>query len=102
MPIRTFPKEDIQELASFSVGEIDETLNVKVVRNEQTGSRRWVSEHDLILEDLKDNTFWMAGYERGLTEYQDGSPFEYDKDPIEFVQMEKYEKKVTDYKLIPD
>lgn len=71
-------------------------LGLEVVLNEQTGSRRWVSVHQLVVKDA-DGRFWATTYECGLTEYQDTSPFE-DETEVEFHQVEKVRLEAYEYR----
>lgn len=45
--------------------------NFRPVRNEMLDHRRWSIVHELIIQDISDNTFWRATYEVGATENQD-------------------------------
>jgi len=62
-------------------------LGLEVVLNEQTGSRRWVSEHVLVVKDANGD-YWETTYEQGLTECQDTRPFE-DVSEVEFYRVER-------------
>jgi hypothetical protein len=78
-------------------GETGPELNLTIELDEYTGSRRWVSEHRLIVKD-GDGRLWAANYERGLTECQDSKPFE-DQVEVEFTEVKKVP--VTTYEYRP-
>lgn len=69
-----------RETISFTVHEIEEFLEgevgYKIVQDEQFDSGRWESHHWFVVERLEDNTFWGAGYSRGLTENQHRDRYE--------------------------
>jgi hypothetical protein len=76
----------------------DTELGLEVEAREHIEDRRWVSVHRLILKD-RDGKFWATTYERGLTEMQDGQPFEYATE-VEFVQVEKVPVTTYEYRRI--
>ena len=84
--------------------EADPALGLEVETRVQTGTRRWVSTHRLIVRD-RDGRLWSTSYEKGLTESQDTRPFE---DPsgaggpmgaVTFTEVEKVP--VTSYEYRP-
>ena len=72
-----------------------------MVHNEQVGSRRWVSVHELVIQKTGTNEFYTASYERGLTEMQDQAPFEYDGDVIQFSRVYPHEVTTIEYRNNP-
>ena len=101
MPKRKFEKELMFEIMYCRVGsgfEDDQNPGVfyKVLKKEQTGSRRWVSEHDLIFQVTENGntSIWFTTYERGLTEHQDTSPWD-DEDEVECTEVKAVEKTIT-------
>lgn len=78
----TLPAKLARELAEDG-GKVD---GWTVVRNEQTGSRRWVSEHELVIE--RDGLFYIGYYDQGLTENQDERAWEWDETAT-FYRVEK-------------
>ena len=76
-----------EQARALAYGEQDPEWGLDVESNEQTGTNRWSSIHELIVRD-KDGKFWAATYSKGLTENQDESPFEYD-DEVTFTEVEK-------------
>ena len=71
-------------------------MGLEVVSNEQIGSSRWESIHEVVVRDSESN-FWMTGYRQGLTEYQDSRPFEDDSE-VTFLQVEPVQVTVTQYR----
>lgn len=78
----------------------------KWVHSEQVDTRRWESDHLLIIQRLSDNKLFGAIYSEGLTEYQERSPFEsYDadeNDEIEFKECIAKEKRIIDYEFVEE
>jgi hypothetical protein len=91
------PKNLAQDLAWEMVGSQFEDLGhtFKVLVNEQIDSRRWVAVCVLVVKI--DDKFYKATYEKGLTEYQDSCPFEYDGDMISFERVYPRPKTVVEY-----
>lgn len=87
MTTTNIAQEIARELAWRTEGESFAEYTVK--HNEQTDQRRWVSVHELVIQDDKSGCYWRVRYERGLTEYQDVQPFEYDQDGVEFTMVKK-------------
>ena len=71
-----------------------------VVLDEITDTSRWSEFHRLIFK--KDGKFWETDYSCGLTELQDEVPWQYDNGPIICVQVEPYEKTITDYRVVDE
>lgn len=67
---------DAEEADEFRYVENQEMSIYERVADEHIGSRRWESDHRLVLQDIHDDTFWAAYYSEGLTEYQDSSGFQ--------------------------
>lgn len=65
----------------------------KTVSDEQTDSRRWVSNNTWVGQRVSDGLYFSVNYEMGLTENQDTMPFEYAKEVV-FKQVFKKEKVV--------
>ena len=65
----TFTKE-------FLMDELD--LPGSAIKDTITGDSRWSIFHNIIFEH--DGVFYSADYSVGATEYQDESPWEYDKE----------------------
>ena len=90
-----FKKDVLQELAytSEKKGFVEDDVVYSVVKNEQVDSSRWSSHHDLIF--IADDKFYSTYYSKGLTESQDESPFEYEPDEIECIEVIPVEKTVV-------
>lgn len=95
MATALFKKEELQEL----VWE-DETDNLEVVSDEITSTSRWSVHRDLIFKEKSTGKFYETGYSRGATEQQDESPFEYEPDEVECVEVRPVEKTVTVYEAV--
>lgn len=84
-----------RELAYVGVGETSDGWTV--VSNEETDHGRWASIHTLVIKN-ESGEFFTADYSRGLTEYQDTKPWEYEETAT-FTQVfpETKTVEVTDY-----
>lgn len=74
----TLLAETARELAYSGAGET--VGDWTVVANEYDGSGRWHSHHLLVIRPAVGGSLFGAIYERGLTEYQDVQPWEYDQE----------------------
>lgn len=68
----------------------------EVVVNRDHAERRWTMTMELVIR-ASDGQLFRAFYERGLTENQYESPFEYDGDLIEFERVIGQPRQVIDY-----
>jgi hypothetical protein len=59
--------------------------DVVIVENRQIGSRRWESDHELVIR-TPNGKLWRAYYSLGLTECQMTEAFE-DDDTVEFTEV---------------
>ena len=66
----------------------------KVILDTVHGHSRWSVSHVLIVEI--DGRFYRTRYSVGATEYQDESPWQYEKE-VDFVEVEPKEITVIDY-----
>ena len=103
MPSIKIKKEDAQELVYMGKGVADwEGLGYKLefVSSEQIDTSRWSSLHEAIFRDIETGKYYETTYSQGLTECQDESPYEYDGDEIDFVEVEPFEVTVVKYKEV--
>lgn len=61
------------------------------IKNIITGTSRWSTHHEIIFS--YDNKFWKTYYSIGATEYQEESPWEYQKE-VECKEVRLVEKTV--------
>lgn len=92
--IKKFPKEELLGLLDGDTEYLEEISNRPI----DTG--RWSVQHRLIFKDTRDGTFWDVGYQVGATESQDESPWEYDGDEIDCVQVEPVQVITTKYRPV--
>lgn len=113
MPVLKLPNDLARELAD--IGRPCATLTeddpehgwtphahgiTEVVENRDTHDNgRWESVHELVIR-TKDGALWHALYQRGLTENQDVSPFEYDGPEIEFTQVKPIPVSHIEYQAV--
>lgn len=57
--------------------EIEDDVVYEVIVNEHYNDGRFKSEHDLVFLDTSTGKYYHTRYERGLTEYQMYSPFDF-------------------------
>jgi hypothetical protein len=67
----------------------------KTVLEKITGTRRWSTDYDLVIQRLSDGKLFMGWFSRGSTECQDERPWEYNKP--EFIEVVAVERTVVDY-----
>lgn len=84
----------------------DEEGGFALVTIIDVGSRRWESDHTLVLRRLSDDTLWGIDYSQGLTENQDNTyPWAPDyRDPPETVvatRLYPHEVTVISYRYTP-
>ena len=71
----------------------------EIIYEKQIDNSRWSILFELVFKF--ENKFYMAFFERGATEYQDTSPFEYDADSNDMVDIQEvYPKEVTITKYV--
>lgn len=92
MATKEFSKEDLKDLRDFC-----EMENLEMVRDEILDTTRWSVINELIFKDKESGKLYRTNYSVGATECQDESPFEYDTDYIECVEVKEKEVTVIDY-----
>jgi len=92
MPKRTFSKQQLRDI----LWKDDKTSDIVLNKIEDTS--RWDTHFRLVFR--KDGKLYETSYSKGSTELQDSQrPWEYE-DEIECVEVEAYEKTVTDYRPV--
>ena len=86
-----------EQARDLAYDEADPEWGLTVESNEQIDTKRWESVHQLVIKD-RDGRLWAAAYTQGLTENQDGRPFEYEAE-VTFREVEKVP--VTTYEYRP-
>ena len=71
-----------------------------LIGNEIIDTSRWSIQYKLIFEQLDTGKFYHTYYQVGATECQDESPFEFEDDMIECVEVEPVEVTVIQYKVV--
>ncbi len=102
MPVKSFPKEMMQEVVGMSPSERYSDIPLVMIKETITDTGRWTITYEAVIQDLTDGKFYKIWYSRGATEMQDESPFEYDGDEIECVEVEPFQKTVTRYRTVAD
>ena len=69
---------------------------ISIVKDDIIDNSRWSILHNIVIK--KDDKFYEDNYSVGATENQDESAWEYTEP--NFVEVEPYEKTVTDYRKI--
>lgn len=93
---RKFPKSRLLEVLDCNSRETVEGYTK--VTTKMTGKRRWSLDHVMVFKF--EDKLYMAHYSVGATESQDESPWEYDSDEIECVEVEPKEETVIVYKAV--
>lgn len=86
-----FKKEYLQECARE---------NTDVIINEIVEHGRWTLTYEIIFRF--EDKFYRSFYQRGATENQDESPYEFDEDNIECEEVYAMQVLVTQYKSIEE
>ncbi len=76
----------------------DDEDGFETVVNKITGTSRWSVNYQWIFK--YQDKFYQTYYSTGATEYQEESPFEYEGDEIECVEVVPYEKTIIAYKTV--
>lgn len=71
--------------------------NFKVIKTELVDNTRWSLVYDEIIQDIDTGKYYLTSYSTGATECQDESPYEYDPDEIEVVEVVPTEKTIIEY-----
>ena len=78
----------------------DDFEGIETIKDDIVDNTRWSIVHEWIFKF--GDKFYSAGYSVGATESQDESPFEYDDDEIECVEVQAVERVVTVYEGIEE
>lgn len=103
--------EQARELLDlFRVGDTTESwsefgdewkgIKIKLVQDELVDTSRWSHIHERIYQNLEDGKFYSTSYSTGATECQDETPYEYDGDVIEFIEVKAVEKTITVFEAV--
>lgn len=107
MKTKRFPQDIMKQMAygcstatihgqwNETRGEFDESVVLEVLHNEQCGTTRWNSVHDLVFLDTESGEAYHTQYEQGLTESQMLEPFHYDPDGVDCDIVDVWEEQVT-------
>ena len=71
------------------------------VQDEITDTSRWSVHHYLVFQQNDNGKLYETNYSRGATEYQEEHPFEGERE-VTCVEVEEYQKTVTDYREVKD
>lgn len=88
-----FPKIDLKELiyGSFDGYEVVEEPKIY-------DTSRWSNWYSMVFK--YNDKFYQTSYSVGATESQDESPYEYDDDEIDCIEVEPYEEIVIKYRTV--
>lgn len=100
-------KEQAQELVSDLYNEGSTTtewgdfdLNFELVQEKLVDTSRWSHIYERVYKDLSSGRYYLTSYSTGATECQDESPYEYDSEVVELVEVEPYEVKIIQYREV--
>lgn len=86
---RTFAKDLLKEWGLPHEGTVEDEI---------VETSRWSELHRIVFQAEDDGKFYEATYSQGLTEYQDETPWEYEK---QIVAKAVVKRKVLIYKYMP-
>lgn len=89
----TYPKQILQDLVS----EIFDDNDFKVIYQNLEDSSRWSLQYEMVFQDRSTGKFYLTNYSCGVTEYQDESPYEYEDEFVDVVEVEPKEVTVVQY-----
>lgn len=75
-------------------------IKIKLVQDELVDTSRWSHIHERIYQNLEDGKFYSTSYSTGATECQDETPYEYDGDVVEFIEVKAVEKTITVFEAV--
>jgi len=91
---KTFPKEDLRQL-TYSSKEFD---GYKLVYSNIVDTTRWSNIYEMVFKH--NDNYYKVSYSEGATECQEESPFEYEPDMVDCIQVYPREKTVIVYEPI--
>ena len=86
-----FKKQWLQDLVW------DDVDDAEIIENEIVDTSRWSIHHTAVFKLDCNEKFYQTHYSTGATENQDESPYEYDPDEIECVEVAPVTKTITIY-----
>ncbi len=95
---RKFSKSDLLNVLDCNPGETFEGYTH--VTSKMIGKRRWSLDHYMVFGF--EDKFYMAHYSVGATENQDESPWEYEGDQIECVEVEPRKQTIIAYEAVTE
>jgi|AntRauTorcE11897_2_1112592.scaffolds.fasta_scaffold00400_32 hypothetical protein len=90
-----FTKEFLQEHVLYGNEEVEDVF---VVADNIIETTRWSEIHYLVFNF--EGKLYQTTYSQGSTEIQDESPFEYEDDGVDCVEVEPYKATITKYKEV--
>lgn len=92
MSKRTFTKEQLRAILWDEGG--------KIILNEIEDQSRWSTHYRFVFSPEGEDKLYETRYSKGSTENQDSEgPWEYEEE-VECVEVEAYEKTITDYRKV--
>ncbi|MCK5613180.1 hypothetical protein KAR91_65515 [Candidatus Pacearchaeota archaeon] len=89
---KEYTKSEMQDMVG---GESDDLMEIESSIIDTT---RWATVHSIVFKDVRTGRYYESYFNRGATEMQDESPYEYDNDIIEV--QEVVQKEVTTTKWV--
>ena len=75
----------------------EDTSDWKEVKRDIVDTTRWSNIYEGIFQHLPTGKYYSVSWSQGATEMQDEGPFEYDKDDIDFIEVEQNEITVVEW-----
>lgn len=95
MATKLFKKSDLLDMLYGA-----ELNNIEHIEDNIMDNSRWSIIHSLVFKDLDTGKFYASNYSIGATECQDESPYQYEDDMIECVEVTPVEVTVIEYKPV--
>jgi len=94
MKTKLFGQKYLQNIL-WESGKDENGIKVaKLMSDEIYDTSRWSQLHELVFQDLETEKFYRVCYSKGLTEYQEEDPFQFQENGAECVEVEQVEKVV--------
>ena len=94
MKTKLFSQKYLQNILWESGLDENGIKAAKSMSDEIYDTSRWSEHHELVFQDLETEKFYQVCYSKGLTEYQDEDPFQFEEDGSKCTEVKQVEKVV--------
>lgn len=71
----------------------------EIIEDNVIDNTRWSIVHEVVVKEKESGKFYSTSYQKGATEQQDESPFEYENE-VEWDEVQPVEKKIIVYEKV--